>query len=71
MVIPASCKDIINRERITERCEPNLEGYPLREQVRYFQTSCSYLVDIIIKLLRAVQKLELETSQPPSGDPDA
>ncbi|MCR4876286.1 MAG: hypothetical protein K5922_03840 [Clostridiales bacterium] len=71
MVIPSSCRDIINRERINERCEPNLEGYSLREQVRYFQTSCSYLVDIIINLLRVVQNLELETSQPPSGDPDA
>ena len=71
MIIPASCKDIINREKLNERCEPNLEGYSLREQVRYFQTSCSYLVDIIINLLHVVQHLESETSQPTSGDPDA
>ena len=71
MVIPECCKDIINREKINERCDPDLGGYSLREQVHYFQASCSYLVDIIINLLRVVQNLELETSQPPSGDPDA
>ena len=67
MIIPESCQNIINRERINDRCEPNLEGMPLRHQVRYFQESCYYPVDIIIKLLRLIRKMELETSQAPSG----
>ena len=58
MIIPKSCQNIINREMINERCEPDLEGMSLRQQVRYFQRSCIYLVDVIIKLLRVVNELE-------------
>ena len=58
MIIPTSCKDIIDREKINERCEPNLEGVSLRQQVRYFQRSCTYLVDVIIKLLRVIREME-------------
>ena len=69
MIIPESCQSIINRDRINEYCEPNLEGMPLRQQVRYFQGSCLYLVDIIVKLLHLIR--ELETNQAPSGGPGA
>ena len=67
MIIPTSCQDIINRERINDCCEPNLEGMPLRQQVRYFQGSCSYLVTIIVRLLRLIREMEQATSQAPSG----
>ena len=71
MIIPASCKDIINRARINECCEPHLEGMPLKQQVHYLQGCSSYLVDIIIELIHLVGQLELKTSQAPSGDPGA
>ena len=67
MVIPESCRNIVNRKRINECCEPNLEGRPLKQQVRYIQGSCDYLVDVIIKLLHVVRELEQRTRQAPSG----
>lgn len=69
MVISESCRSIINRDRINECCEPHLEGIPLKQQVRYMQGSCDYLVNVIIKLLYVIR--ELETSQAPSGGPGA
>ena len=69
MVIPASCKNIINRERITERCEPDLGEMPLNQQVHYMQQSCYYLVDTIIQLLYLIKQLEDQPSQDPSGGP--
>lgn len=71
MVIPESCRSIINRDRINEMCEPNLDGMPLKQQVRYMQRSCNYLVEVIINLLHVVRRLEQETSQAPSGGPGA
>ena len=72
MVIPESCRNVINRERINERCEPNLEGMSLKQQVQYMQRSCDYLVDVIVNLLYVVRKLEQQkSSQPPSGTPGA
>ena len=71
MVIPTSCKDIINRNRINECCEPDLEGKPLKQQVHYLTGCCSYLTSVIIALIQLVRTLEQETSQAPSGDPGA
>ena len=67
MAIPASCKDIINRNRINECCEPDLEGKPLKQQAHYLTGCCSYLTSVIIALIQLVGKLEQETSQAPSG----
>ena len=71
MVIPASCKDIVNRERLNEICEPHLEGKPLKQQVHYLTGSCSYLLSVIIALVQLVRKLESGSSQVPSGTPGA
>ena len=71
MVIPASCKDIVNRERLNEICEPHLEGKPLNQQVHYLTGGCSYLLSVIIALVQLVRKLESGSSQVPSGTPGA
>ena len=71
MVITASCKDIINRDRINECCEPHLKGKSLNQQVHYLIGCCSYQSSVIIALIRLVRKLEQETSQAPSGGPGA
>ena len=70
MFIPESCRTIINRERINEGCEPNLEGIPLRQQVLYMKGNCDYLVDVIIKLLRLIKTLEHETRQSHPSSPE-
>ena len=71
MVIPASCKDIISRERLNEICEPHLEGKSLKQQVYYLTGSCSYLLSVIIALVQLVRELESGSSQAPSGTPGA
>ncbi len=71
MVIPASCKDIINGGCLNEICEPHLEGKSLNQQVHYLTGSCSYLLSIIIALVQLVMKLESGSSQAPSGTPGA
>ncbi len=55
MVIPANCKDVINRARLNECCEPHLEGLPLKQQVHYLQGCCSYMGSTIISLLQLCQ----------------
>ena len=62
MIIPASCKDIVNRERLNEICEPHLEGKPLKQQVHYLTGCCSYLLRVIIALVQLVRKLESGSS---------
>ena len=51
MVIPASCKDIINSNRINECYEPDLEGKPLKQQVHYLmltqQVRCNEFPDTL------------------------
>lgn len=71
MVIPTSCKDIVNRERLNEICEPHLEGKSLNQQVHYLTGSCSYLLNVIIALVQLVRELESGSSQTPSGTPGA
>ncbi len=67
MVIPANCKDVINRVRLNECCEPHLEGLPLKQQVHYLQGCCSYMGSTIISLLQLLRRMEEETNQAPSG----
>lgn len=65
MVVPNSCKDLIDRERINECCTPHLEGIPLKQQVHYLNGCCSYLTNVIIALLQVVNQLERRSEQIP------
>ena len=65
MVVPNSCKELIDRERISECCAPHLEGIPLKQQVHYLNGCCSYLANVIITLLQVVNQLERRNEQIP------
>lgn len=66
MVIPESCKKIINRQLINDRCDPDLTGMSSKQQIRYYRQSCDYLLDVIVQLLLLGKRLESsEGYQPP------
>ena len=65
MVVPDSCKELIDRERINECCAPHLEGKPFKQQVHYLKGCCSYLGNVIIELLQVVNRLERRNEQNP------
>jgi len=65
MVIPDSCKHLVDRNRINECCAPHLEGIPLKQQVNYLSGCCSYLVSVIVSLLQVVRKMEQGSHQIP------
>ena len=65
MVVPNSCKEVIDRERINECCAPHLEGIPIKQQVHYLNGCCSYLANVIVTLLQVVKQLEQRIDQIP------
>ena len=64
MIIPISCKEVINRELLNECCEPNLEDLSPRQQVVYLSRHCQYLLDTILSLIHIVRNLEQESEYP-------